>query len=137
MFIEDTVEGIRTFFRLLTAFAVEQACVVHVLAGSNRPPSCIVEPLLQGFALFRHFGVGDGRFSVTMIDINGLITNDKFCLSRITHLHLGYCRLPDDRKQVLASLSSYPGGKEISSPQGGLHEPPVEDQTLPRPPSRC
>src|SRR5690348_13187178 len=78
---------------------------------------------------FRDFRVLHPTFGIAVVRINGLITNDKFCLSRVTQLHLGYCRLPEHRKQVLACLSSYPCGKEISSPQGGLHEPPVEDQT--------
>jgi len=48
-------------------------------------------------------------------NLNGLITNDKFCLSRITHLHLDYCRLPDHTKQVLTVTAGYPSHKDVSS----------------------
>jgi hypothetical protein len=73
-----------------------------------------------------------------MIGVNGVITNDKFCVSRITHLRLGYCRLPEDRKQLLAALSGYPSDKENNLCQGGSHETtPMEDQTPSYRTSRC
>jgi hypothetical protein len=103
---------------------------VHTLASSISPPLHVVEPPLERFPLFRHFGVGDNGFSIAVVDINGLITNDKFCLSRTTHLHLGYCRLPEPMKQILMAGSGYSSNKIVSSCQGGAHEmPPVEDQT--------
>src|SRR6266702_7134305 len=138
MIIEDAIERIRAFFRLLTAFPVELARVVHALAGSNRPPLHILQSPLERFSLFRHFGVGDDGFSIAVIGINGLITNDKFCLSRTAHLHLGYCRLPEHTKQALTATSGYPSHKDSASCQGGSHEtPPVEDHTSARRTSGC
>jgi hypothetical protein len=53
MIIEGAIEGIGSFFGLLTAFPVELACIVHALAGSIGPASHMVESLLEGFPLFR------------------------------------------------------------------------------------
>src|SRR6266567_667433 len=72
MIIKDTVECIGVFFRLLTAFSVQLTRVVHALAGSNRPPLHILQPFLQGFSFFRHFGVGNGGFGIAVVDIETL-----------------------------------------------------------------
>jgi len=48
---KDAIEGISSFFGLLTAFPVELACSVPALAGSIGPALYIVEPLLERFPL--------------------------------------------------------------------------------------
>ena len=70
MIIEDAIEGIGSFFGLLTAFPVELAGIVHALAGSIGPAFHIVEPLLERFSLFCHFGVGDRCFGIAVVDID-------------------------------------------------------------------
>src|SRR5215470_8359021 len=52
MIIEDAIERIGSFFRLLTAFPVQLARVVHPLTGSHRPPLHVLKPFLQRFSLF-------------------------------------------------------------------------------------
>jgi hypothetical protein len=69
MVIEDAIERVGSFFRLLTAFPVQPTSVVHPLPGSNRPPLHVLQPFLQRFSLFRHFGVSNGGFGIAMIDI--------------------------------------------------------------------
>src|SRR6266516_3924355 len=88
--VEDAIEGICAFFGQLTSFSVQRTCVAHTLACSLGPTLDVVESPLEGFPLFGNLRIDDRRLSVAMIDINGLITNDKFCLSRTAHLHLGY-----------------------------------------------
>src|SRR6266849_7422239 len=70
MIIEDTIERICSFFRLLTAFPVQFACVVHTFSGSIRPPLHVLQSSLERFPLFRHFGVGNRGFSIAMIGID-------------------------------------------------------------------
>src|SRR5689334_10922269 len=85
-----------------------------------------------------HLRVLHCDLSENVIGINGLITNDKFCLSRTAHLPLGYCRLPDHLKQVLSLTSGYASTQDVSSRQGGPHETtPVEDHTPICSTSRC
>src|SRR2546430_298923 len=70
MIVEDTIEGICSLFRLLTAFLVQLARVVHPLAGSICPSLDIPQPPLEHLSLFCHFGVGDSDFRISMIDID-------------------------------------------------------------------
>src|SRR6516225_6607457 len=105
----------RSFLRQLASFGVELTRIVHTLPGSGCPSLHVLQSPVQRFSLFRHFGIGDGGFGIAMIDINGLITNDKFCLSRTTHLPLGYCRLPEHMKQALTATSGYPSHQDIAS----------------------
>src|SRR5258706_15798973 len=87
---------------------------------------------------WKRFHQGYASSFHSVIDINGLITNDKFCLSRITHVSLGYCRLPEPMKRVLTVTSGYASTKDVSSRQGGPHETtPVEDHTPACRTSRC
>src|SRR5436190_659282 len=117
-------------FGLFPQFRLESTGPMCFLTGCFTKTLDIGTSLLQCLPFFVHLRVDHRRLRKTMIDVNGLITNDKFCLSRTAHLHLGYCRLPDHMKQALAAPSGYPSHKDVSSCQGGPHETtPVEDHT--------
>jgi len=70
MIIEDAIERICTFFRLLTPFPIQLARIAHALAGSTRPTLHVLQSPLQRFSLFRHFGVDNDRFSIAVVDID-------------------------------------------------------------------
>jgi hypothetical protein len=55
--------------------------------------------------------------------VNGLITNDKFCLSRTVHLQLSWSRLPFHRHRIRTNAMKYPLLDERTH-QGGSYEEP-------------
>ena len=62
--------------------------------------------------------------------INGTITNDKFCMSRTAHLHLSWWRLPlRAREQVTGEVESPSEGNTWEySPQKEIHEETTMDR---------
>jgi hypothetical protein len=88
---------------------------VHDLISLDRPPGPVKgsEPLA---------GV-DPSFDRPMILFNGLITNDKFCLSRVSRQKLRYTRRPRTLPCQAVDSYAYPRDEEH---RGGAHEATVE-----------
>jgi hypothetical protein len=70
MLVEISIERICSLLRLLTAFPVQFARVTHALAGSNCPSLHISSRFCNVSRFARHFGVGNGGFSIAMIGID-------------------------------------------------------------------
>ena len=66
------------------------------------------EPFLSGFkGLQTEIAQSQGIFQVSVIDLNGLITNDKFCMVRTGKLKLNHWRLPLKRRIGVAGEKGY------------------------------
>jgi hypothetical protein len=84
------------------------------------------EPFLSGFkGLQTEIAQSQGIFQVSVINLNGLITNDKFCMVRTGKLKLNHWRLPLKRRIGVAGEKVY-SAQQITE-CGGKHETPVED----------
>src|SRR5260370_35918779 len=106
--IEFTIQLVGTRVDLLLEVLMSFPCLLAAFARTDPPSFYVGQSFFQGSSPLGHLRVLDRGLGKPVIGVNGVITNDKFCVSRITHLRLGYCRLPEDRKQLLAALSGYP-----------------------------
>jgi len=70
------------------------------------------------------FQVEPMAFHITEHLFNGIITNDKFCMSRSVRLKLTWWRRPLHSRTAKAGEIVYPSGE--TSRRGGIHEPSVE-----------
>lgn len=68
-----------------------------------------------------------GLAQPTEDDFNGLITNDKFCLTRTGQLRLSHWRRPLRLRATTCVQKVYSDSEKSES--GGNHETPVEDFT--------
>jgi hypothetical protein len=63
-------------------------------------------------------------FELAVCDLNGLITNDKFCLSRPGRLKLSWSRRPMRMRDLPTNVTIYPSDETV--PRGGKHEAIVD-----------
>jgi hypothetical protein len=70
-------------------------------------------------------------FSVFKLSLNGLITNDKFCMSRTARLQLSWWRLPRNARQTISAGVESPvtGNTEEYLPQQEAHEETTMDRS--------
>src|SRR5215831_16674361 len=66
---------------------------------------------------------GDALFDETVVLLNGLITNDKFCVSRVSRQKLRYARRPRTLPCQAVDSYAYPRDEEH---RGGANEATVE-----------
>jgi hypothetical protein len=78
-----------------------------------------------GIPDFARFQLKTGRFIVQEVFFNGLITNDKFCMTRTGCLPLNWSRRPLRLRIPATEETVYSASEE--SECGGSHETPVEN----------
>src|SRR5689334_13510840 len=78
--------------------------------------------VLEGFKAQHR---GDAEFHATVILLNGLITNDKFCLSVVSPLKLGWVRGPRAGVGVRADSANLT--KDVRQPSIGEHAKKMAD----------
>ncbi len=83
-------------------------------------------PVVDAQALDGHFA-----FQVAERHLNGLITNDKFCMSRTARLQLSWWRLPHNARQTSSAGVESPvtGNTEEYLPQQEAHEETTMDRS--------
>jgi hypothetical protein len=93
----------------------------------------------QWFGLLGGVMVKSHVFGVFKIFFNGTITNDKFCLSRTSHLHLSWWRLPRCSRLPATQQTVYPDEThewECASQEDRYEDTSVEHPASRRPNSR-
>jgi hypothetical protein len=100
--------------------SVQQGKQESLNQGGNRQEFFTAVPFQQARAFKGQFG-----FAIPDRDFNGLITNDKFCMTRTGQLQLSHWRRPL-RLRASTSVQKVYSDSEKSE-YGGNHETPVED----------